>query len=261
MKRDWLTLAFGVVLVGTVVALSLRQNMSHPPGEPSAPAAQSAPAPALTPAAATDPSAARSAPARNDTTPAAARGKPKSITPARPSEPAATPADTGVSLQVQSDVAGASVFIDREFVGTTPLTLRGLTTGQKQLNVSATGHEGYASTIDLTPGANVVNVDFVKGRLNATGLNASVPVVHRHAMGSCQGMLIASPKGLTYDTTNTPDAFTIAFAELDEFDVDYLKKNLRIHRRAGRTWNFTNDNADALFVFHRDVAKAKEKLH
>jgi hypothetical protein len=54
----------------------------------------------------------------------------------------------------------------------------------------------------------------------------------------------------------------VSFAELTRFDVDYLKKNLRIERRGGRSYNFTDKqaNADALFVFHRDVEKAKSRL-
>jgi PEGA domain len=168
---------------------------------------------------------------------------------------AASTPESAVALQVQSDVPGALVFLDREFVGTTPLTLRGLGPGQKQLNVTATGHEGYSSAIELTEGHNRVNVEFMKVRLNA-----NVPVVHRHAMGSCQGALTASPKGVAYDTPHKDDAFTLTFVELDEFEVDYLKKNLRVRRRGGRTWNFTNDNADALFAFHRDVNKARERL-
>jgi hypothetical protein len=79
-------------------------------------------------------------------------------------------------------------------------------------------------------------------------------------MGSCEGMLAASPKGVSYDASNKTDAFALAFADIDEFEIDYLKKNLRVRRRAGKTWNFTNDSADALFAFHRDVSKAREKL-
>jgi hypothetical protein len=252
MRRDWLTLIFGVVLVGTVVGLSLRQNLGRrsadQPVAESEPAAAAAPAPALpTPTPAPEPREPAAPPARVTPRPPA--------TPVRAAEPPRAAAVSGVTLQVQSDIPGASVFLDREFVGTTPLTLRGLTPGQKQLNVTATGHEGYAAPIELTDGANRVNVEFNKVRLDT-----SVPVVHRHAMGSCQGMLAATAKGLSYDTPNTDDAFTLSFADIDEFDVDYLKKNLRIRRRAGRTWNFTNDSADALFVFHRDVAKARERL-
>ena len=33
-------------------------------------------------------------------------------------------------------------------------------------------------------------------------------------------------------------------------------------QKGGKTWNFTdkNDNADLLFVFHRDVEAARKKL-
>ena len=37
---------------------------------------------------------------------------------------------------------------------------------------------------------------------------------------------------------------------------------LRVKQRGGKTWNFTDRgaNADALFVFHRDVESARKKL-
>jgi hypothetical protein len=255
MKRDWLTLTFGVVLVGTVVGLSLRQNMPQRPAQP-----QYAPEPApatgadvATPdgPARTEPPPSRAEPARSEK----AAPPPRTGAASPNVETRPTSSESTAALMVQSDVPGASVFLDREFVGTTPLTLRDLATGQRQLNVTATGHEGYAAAIDIVPGANRVNVEFTKVRLNVT-----VPVVHRHAMGSCQGMLAATPKGISYETPNASDAFTLGYAELDEFEVDYLKKNLRMRRRAGKTWNFTSDNADALFVFHRDVSKARDKL-
>jgi hypothetical protein len=257
MKRDWLTLAFGVALVGAVVALSLRQNMSQntsapTPAAESEAAAPAAPAPAVTPAPVTPPgSTASPAPP-----PPGSRARGRTATPAPAAgAPAAASEAGGVILQIQSDVPGASVFLDREFVGATPLTVKGLAPGTRQLNVTATGHDGYAETIELKEGTNRVNVEFQRVRLNT-----SIPVVHRHTMGSCQGTLTASVKGLAYDTSNKEDAFSLPFSDLDEFEVDYMKKNLRVRRRAGRTWNFTNDSADALFVFHRDVNKAREKL-
>ena len=184
---------------------------------------------------------------------------PPRATPAPPPpapEPAA-PVDTGTVLTVASDVPGASVFLDREYVGTTPVTLRGLTPGSKQLNVTATGQEGYAERITLTEGSKTVNVEFRKVRLDA-----SIPVIHRHGVGSCEGTLEATVKGLAYRTSNRNDAFAIAFSDLEQFEVDYLKKNLRVKQRGGKTWNFTDnrDTADGLFVFHRDVQKARERL-
>jgi hypothetical protein len=44
--------------------------------------------------------------------------------------------------------------------------------------------------------------------------------------------------------------------------VDYQDKNLRIKLRKGKQFNFTDPdgNADRLFVFHRDVEKARQRL-
>lgn len=254
MNRDWLTLAFGVALVGVVVALSLRHNMSQDTSAPKPAAEIEAPPPAA-PATPTPVPTAPGSSASPATTPPSGRPRVRTAGPVAPGAPTTAPVESGVVLQVQSDVPGASVFLDREFVGATPLTLKGLAAGSKQLNVTATGHDSYAETIELKEGTNRVSVEFQQVRLNA-----SIPVVHRHAMGSCQGMLGASVKGIAYDTSNKTDAFSMTFAELEEFEVDYLKKNLRVRRRAGKTWNFTNDSADALFVFHRDVNKAREKL-
>ena len=81
-------------------------------------------------------------------------------------------------------------------------------------------------------------------------------------MGSCEGTLSATLDGLRYDTTNKGDAFTLPYAQVETFVVDYLQKNLRVKQKGGKTWNFTdkNDNADVLFVFHRDVEAARKKL-
>jgi hypothetical protein len=49
---------------------------------------------------------------------------------------------------------------------------------------------------------------------------------------------------------------------METFQVDYLEKNLRITLRKGRQFNFTDPdgNADRLFVFHRDVERARQRL-
>jgi hypothetical protein len=54
----------------------------------------------------------------------------------------------------------------------------------------------------------------------------------------------------------------LPYAQVETFTVDYLDKNLRVKQRGGKTWNFTNkaENADVLFVFHRDVEAARKKL-
>ena len=121
----------------------------------------------------------------------------------------------------------------------------------------ATGFDSVQKSVDLVAGPNAVTV-----RIKEVSLNATVPVVHKHGMGSCAGTLSATVDGLKYDTPNKNDAFTIPYAQAEQFAVDYLQKNLRVKQKGGKTWNFTdkNDNADKLFVFHREVEAARKKL-
>lgn len=171
--------------------------------------------------------------------------------------PAVEAAPTLATLTLESDVPGASVFIDRQFVGNTPLTLDKLQPGSKRLQLTATGFDSVQKTVDLVAGPNAITV-----RIKEVSLNAKVPVVHKHGIGSCNGTLVATLDGLKYETDNKGDAFTLTYAQAEQFAVDYLQKNLRVKQRGGKTWNFTdkNDNADALFVFHREVEAARKKL-
>lgn len=171
--------------------------------------------------------------------------------------PAAT-APAGPILRVTSDVAGAFVFLDRKYLGTTPFESREVPTGSHQLNVSAAGHDGVERPVEIAADAPTE----VRVLLNAVTLDANVAVVHKHAMGSCEGRLVATPAGLRYETEARADAFTVPFAALEAFDVDYLKKTLRVKVRGGRTWNFTTrgESADPLLVFQRQVDKARARL-
>jgi hypothetical protein len=173
----------------------------------------------------------------------------------KPVEKPAPAAPTLASLSLESDVPGASVFIDRQFVGNTPLKLENLTPGPKRVQLTATGFDSIQRTIDLSPGPNNITL-----RVKEVSLSAKASVVHKHGMGSCEGTLTASLDGLRYVTSNKGDAFTLPLAQIETFSVDYLDKNLRVKQRGGRTWNFTNKDADVLFVFHRDVEAARKKL-
>jgi hypothetical protein len=208
---------------------------------PAAPAAEPAPAPAE-PAPA--PAPARKAPAPRKAEPAPA--------------PAAPAAPTTATLVLETDVPGASVFVNREYVGTTPLRLGQLEPGNKQLKLTADGYEGIERTVDLAAGDNPVTMRFREVRLNQR-----IAVAHKHGVGGCEGTLVATVDGLTYQTTNKNDAFSIPYAQVETFVIDYLDKNLRVKQKGGRTWNFTDKaaaNADALFVFHREVEAARKKL-
>jgi len=160
-------------------------------------------------------------------------------------------------LRIDADVPGAQVFIDRQFVGAAPVTADNLTPGTHQLNVSAEGFESIAMPIEVAVGPSDMMIRFREVRLDSV-----IDVVHRHGVGSCRGRLIATPSGLRYDTSNRGDAFTTPLQTLETFQVDYLEKNLRVKLPKGRQFNFTDPdgNADRLFVFHRDVERARDRL-
>jgi hypothetical protein len=174
--------------------------------------------------------------------------------------PAAAPepvAPTTGELHIESDVHGAMVFIDRKFIGNTPVTAKDVAPGRHQLNLTAEGFDGYSESIDVAVGPADVMVKFKEIRLSE-----SVDVVHKHGIGSCEGRLLADPHGLRYETSNKDDAFTVKFTEIETFEVDYLNKNLKLKKRGGRQFNFTTKapNADPLFVFHRNVDKVRKQV-
>lgn len=88
--------------------------------------------------------------------------------------------------------------------------------------------------------------------------DVSVPVVHKHRFGSCEGTLRATDGGLVFASPNRDDSFQFSFRDIDRFDV--TAGTLSVRRRGGRTWNFNgqNDRADALVVFHRAVERARK---
>jgi hypothetical protein len=188
------------------------------------------------------------------------RGTPSTPAPGRPEPDPAAPSAPGASsatLRIISDIPGAQVFLDRKFVGATPATVRDLSPGTYQLNVSAPGYDTHVATLSVSPGARDIAVNFREVRLDA-----SLKVVHKHRLGSCEGTLVATADGLRYDTPHQEDAFRASLLALDTFQVDYLEKNLRVQPQRGRRYDFTDPdgNADRLFVFHRDVERARERL-
>lgn len=221
-------------------------DAARPAPAPPRAAPRTAPAPAAEPAAPAEPARPR------EPRPRATAPEPA---PATPAEPA--PAADAVTLRVETDVPDAQVFVDRTFIGKAPVTTTEIKPGSHQLNVSAAGYEGVAQRIDVKPGEQQVVI-----KLREVRLNAGVAVIHKHRMGSCKGQLTATPQGMRYETTDKDDAFRTALLDIDTFEVDYLEKNLKIKLKGGKQYNFTDPdgNADRLFVFHRDVEKARERL-
>lgn len=239
----------GAAALLVVVALAGVWLLGRRPAQPPAAPTHALPAPA--PVATEPPVIATPAPAASPPAPVR-RGAPKAKV-----APAAEPVAPALTLKVDSDVPGADVFVDRVYLGKAPLTTSDVKPGSHVLNASAEGYDGQALPIDVNAGANDVMV-----RFKIVRLNESIPVVHKHTMGSCEGRLLADPRGLRYQTSNKDHAFDIPFSQVKSFDVDYLQKNLRLTRKDGKTFNFTdrNANADALFVFHQKVEAARAKL-
>ena len=217
------------------------------PGQPATTASRPAPRRAAP--------AAESAPA-SVTPPSSGRRAPTRAAPV-PVVPTPDAAPETATLHFTSDVPGAQVFIDRQFIGAAPVTAEHITPGSHQLNASAEGVDGISETIDVEPGPREVPLRFREVRLDAT-----LAVVHKHRLGSCTGQLSATAQELRYDTSNKDDAFKVPLADVDSIDVDYLQKNLRVRLRKGKTYNFTDPagNADRLFVFQRDVDKVRQRL-
>ena len=183
-----------------------------------------------------------------------AAAAPKDVTPPPPKVVDVTP--TVGTLRIDSDVPGAQVFIDHKYIGVTPIT-HDVDPGTHRLNLSAEGYDGIGEDLDVAVGVRDISIKFKDVKLDL-----KIDVVHKHAMGSCKGQLIASPQGLRYDTSNTGDAFTAAFADIDTFEIDYLAKNLKLKLKSGKTYNFTDPdgNADRLFTFQKEVEKARARI-
>jgi hypothetical protein len=239
-------------LVSAVVAFvvlsdapAVEERAAEPGTAPAAPAGPASPQP--------EPAETPRETATRPRVPAPAPAAPVAEAPA----PVAEAAPPLARLRIDSDVPGAQVFIDRQFVGAAPVVAEGVTPGSHQLNVSAQGYDSVATSIDVAPGDRDILI-----KLREVRLDVAADVVHRHGIGSCRGRLVATPRGIRYETSNRDDAFTTPLLDLETFQVDYLEKNLRLKLPKGRQFNFTDPegNADRLFVFHRDVEKARERL-
>ena len=249
MNRQIIVAVVVVLLVVSGVGFYL---ISRPKPEPVRAPVSSAPAPA--PVVIPPPAPAPTAPVEAPRSTRRAAAEPAA---APPVAEAPAPPPNLVTLRIDSDVPGAQVFVDRQFIGAAPITTTDIKPGTHQVNVSAPGYDQYAQSIDVEPGARDLMIRFKEVRLDM-----KAEVIHKHGIGSCRGTLVATPQGLRYDTTNKGDAFTVPLTNLEVFQVDYLEKNLKVKIKGGKQYNFTDPmgNADTLFVFQRDVDKARQRL-
>ena len=169
--------------------------------------------------------------------------------------PPAVPALAMPWLRVTSDVVGADVFIDRKFVGKTPFESFDVALGSHRVNVSAPGYEGIVYDVVIGEGLTSLDAAFT-----VLTLDQRIAVVHKHEQGECEGELVADLDGIRYRTAGE-DGFSVELDGFDEFRVDYLAHTLHLTVRGGRTYDFTDReaNADTLFIFHREVEKVRER--
>ena len=231
----WAGLAAFVVLAAAVVLVLMRREAPAPAAKPTRPPV-ARPTPVATP--------------KPEASPEPVRRPRKGATPAPESA-------RGPRLRVTADVPGASVFVDRRHVGMAPLEIDDVTPGSHRINVSAEGYEMFGETVEVGEATTEVSVRFKEVRLDE-----SLAVVHKHGMGSCSGRLAAKTSGLRYETDHREDGFEVGLDAVEPLTVDYLKKNLRVKLRGGRTYNFTDPqgSADTLLVFQKKVEGARRRL-
>jgi hypothetical protein len=65
-----------------------------------------------------------------------------------------------------------------------------------------------------------------------------------------------------YTAAKGDDGFDVPLSSVERLDADYLKKQLTVKLRGGRTYNFTEagGHADALVGFQQSVARAQSRL-
>ena len=235
--------AIAAAIVVAVVVVQLNAPQPAPETPKPAPAVKTIPSPAV------------SEPPRSAAPTPSPFPKPSAPKPA--AAPASTDAATTGTLHITSDVPDTSVFIDRQFLGTAPITAKDLTPGTHHLNMSATGYDGVFQDITVEAGEHDLAIS-----LKEVKLDEKIAVVHKHLTGSCKGTLIATPQQIRYETTDKNDGFAVALTDLETFEADYIAKNLKLKIRKGKTYNFADadDNVERLYAFQKTVDKVRQKL-
>ncbi len=161
------------------------------------------------------------------------------------------------TLRIETDVPGATVFLDRIGVGSAPMTIPNIAPGAHRLNVSASGYDGYGETIEVEPGERVITINFKEIKLDAR-LNA----VHNARRWAHAAACSPTPQAIVYLAADGKDSFTIGLTQITTFEVDYLAKNLRIRGPQGRTGTRRRSGRQRrqLHRVHRDVDKDRQRV-
>ena len=114
----------------------------------------------------------------------------------------------------------------------------------------------YGESVELAAGPNRGHRSGSRRCGSTSGSTSRTSTAWAPAEACC----IATPSGMRFEADKPADSFEAAFTTLEPLQVDYLAKTLRVKQKAGKTWNFTSDSADALLVFQKRVEAARARL-
>jgi len=77
-------------------------------------------------------------------------------------------------------------------------------------------------------------------------LNASVAVVHKHGIGSCEGRLTATPGGIRYETDNQEGRVRLRVEGPRDLRDRLPEEGTEGEAARGKTWNFTDKSEKRL---------------
>ncbi len=160
-----------------------------------------------------------------------------------------------IAFRVESNVSGASVELDGQPRGSTPVAISDLAPGTYELVVRAAGYKSHSETVEYAGGARDIRVDLVESS-SPVVLDEAVAVKHKHRIrGGCEGVLRASAEGIRFETEHK-DAFSVSLLDLERIRFEKDKLNLKV--QGGKSYNFVelNDNGDELALFHERVDEA-----
>ena len=139
-----------------------------------------------------------------------------------------TPRTTGV-LILESVPTNASVYVDNTLKGTTPLTLRTITTGSHEVSFRLTGYKNYTTKVTVTTGAV------------ATVSEMLSPIITETVSGTVAfSVSVTSTVMVTQGTITTPPRVTTVSppdtqrAQQTSRDTNYCLQEILFSKNTGR---------------------------
>ncbi len=126
-----------------------------------------------------------------------------------------TPTGPAGSLRVKTDVPDVQVILDDKEVGRTPLTLRSVPAGLRDLTLIKEGYEDHTQKVEVAD-QKTASIFVVMKPLTTPPpeLPVEFKVMHQHKFGYCVGVLTVSAKALDYKADKDEDRFQIPIQTL-----------------------------------------------